>query len=92
VSDFPSGASPFGALQMVGNAWEFVDQQRPPSPQALKGFPTLKPPPSAEEPWYMIRGQSYGEPLLDAVMWDSAPVPARWKNIYIGFRCVKNAP
>jgi hypothetical protein len=29
---------------------------------------------------------------MDAVMWDSVPVPARWKNIYLGFRCVKNAP
>jgi eukaryotic-like serine/threonine-protein kinase len=92
VNDFAGGASPFGALQMVGNVWEFVDQVRSPSPEALKSYPSLKPPPSATEPWYMIRGQSCGEPLLDAVIWDSAPVPARWKNIYIGFRCVKNAP
>jgi eukaryotic-like serine/threonine-protein kinase len=92
VNDFGGGASPFGALQMVGNVWEFVDQLRPPSPEALKSYPKLKPPPRADEPWYMIRGQSCGEPLLDAVIWDSAPVPARWKNIYIGFRCVKNAP
>jgi formylglycine-generating enzyme required for sulfatase activity len=92
VNDFPSGASPFGALQMVGNVWELVDQLRLPSPEALKGFPNLKPPPSADEPWYMIRGQSCGEPLLDAVISESAPVPARWKDIYIGFRCVKSAP
>jgi len=92
VNDFPSGASPFGALQMVGNAWEFVDQLRPPGPEALKMFPTLKPPPRANEPWYMIRGQSCGEPLLDAVISESAPVPGRWKDIYIGFRCVKSTP
>jgi serine/threonine-protein kinase len=92
VSDFPGGASPSGALQMVGNAWEFVDQLRPPSPEALKMFPKLKPPPRADEPWYMIRGQSCGEPLLDAVIYESAPVPGRWKDIYIGFRCVKSAP
>jgi len=90
VGDFPGGASPNGALQMVGNVWEFVDQLRPPSPQALKAFPSLKPPPRADEPWYMIRGQSCGEPLLDAVIYESAPVPARWKDVYIGFRCVKN--
>jgi formylglycine-generating enzyme required for sulfatase activity len=92
VNDFPRGASPFGALQMVGNVWEFVDQLRPPSPEALKSYPKLKPPPRADEPWYMIRGQSCGEPLLDTVSWESAPVPARWKDIYIGFRCVKSAP
>jgi eukaryotic-like serine/threonine-protein kinase len=92
VTDFAAGASPFGALQMVGNVWEFVDQLRPPSPEALKSYPSLKPPPREDEPWYMIRGQSSGEPLMDGVMWDSAPVPARWKNVYIGFRCVKAAP
>ena len=91
VKDFAGGASPFGVLQMVGNVWEFVDQLRPPSAEALKSYPKLKPPPRAEEPWYMIRGQSCGEPLLDTVIWESAPVPARWKDFYIGFRCVKNA-
>jgi hypothetical protein len=92
VKDFADSASPFGVLQMVGNAWEFVDQLRAPSAEALKSYPKLKPPPRSDEPWYMIRGQSCGEPLLDTVIWESAPVPARWKDIYIGFRCVKNAP
>ena len=59
----PGGASPYGALQMVGNVWEFVDQFEPPTANALKRFQTLKPPPSKNEPWYMIRGQSWGEPL-----------------------------
>ena len=30
VTDFASGASPYGALQMVGNVWEFVEQLSPP--------------------------------------------------------------
>jgi eukaryotic-like serine/threonine-protein kinase len=92
VNDFQGGASPFGALQMVGNVWEFVDQLRTPSPESLKGFPKLKPPPRADEPWYMIRGQSCGEPLLDTVIWESATVPERWKDVYLGFRCVKSVP
>jgi len=92
VGDFATGASPFGALQMVGNVWEFVDQQRSPSPDALKGFQTLNPRPRADEPWFMIRGQSFDEPLQDLVISESATVPGRWKDVAIGFRCVKNLP
>jgi formylglycine-generating enzyme required for sulfatase activity len=92
VNDFANGASPFGALQMVGNVWEYVDQLRPPTREALKNYRKLKPPPRADEPWYMIRGQSSGEQLMGTVIWEPATVPARWKDVYIGFRCVKNVP
>lgn len=29
--------------------------------------------------------------VLPTVIWDSTVVPARWKDRYIGFRCVKDA-
>jgi formylglycine-generating enzyme required for sulfatase activity len=93
VAGFFDGASPCGALQMVGNVWEFVDQLTVPGPKALEYFRrTLRPPPSADEPWYAIRGQSFRQPSLSAdVIWDLATVPARWKAADIGFRCVKDA-
>jgi formylglycine-generating enzyme required for sulfatase activity len=90
VSNFPKGASPCGALQMVGNVWELVDARRPP-PSDVRAFQTLKPPARPDEPWYMIRGESAGEPLAKEVLWDSYGVPARWRNGFIGFRCVKEA-
>jgi formylglycine-generating enzyme required for sulfatase activity len=91
VSAYSNGASPFGALQMVGNVWEFVDQLSTPGPNALKYFGTvLKPKPSPEEPWYTIRGASYMDELPKEVIWDSTTVPARWKDSNIGFRCVKD--
>ncbi|MDP3000481.1 MAG: bifunctional serine/threonine-protein kinase/formylglycine-generating enzyme family protein [Bryobacterales bacterium] len=93
VTGFPDGASPCGAVQMVGNVWEFVEQLSVPGPLALEHFrKNLRPPPSADEPWYAIRGQSYRQPSVSPdVVWDSATVPTRWKAADIGFRCVKDA-
>ncbi len=93
VNAYAGGASPFGALQMVGNVWELVDEFIPPGPHALELGKTLKPPATPEEPWYTIRGGSFSDewPKLNDVIWDSTTVPARWKNANIGFRCVKDA-
>ena len=90
VDGYPSGASPYGALQMIGNAWELVDKRRaPPADQRL--FKALKPPLHPDEAWYMIRGESAWEPLADAAIWDSTAVPERWKSLHVGFRCAKDA-
>jgi len=90
VDSFSSGASPYGALQMIGNAWELVDKQRAPAAD-LRPFRSLTPPLQPGEPWYMVRGQSAWEPLADAAIWDSSAVPARWKSLHVGFRCAKDA-
>ena len=90
AQSFSAGASPCGALQMVGNVWEFVDLHRQP-PSDTRRFQVMKPPPKPDEPWYMIRGESAGEPLAKEVLWDSYAVPERWKDGFIGFRCVKDA-
>jgi len=91
VSDFPEGASPWGALNMVGNAWEFVDGVVTPSREALASFrKAMKPAPTASEPWYLIRGLSFAEGWSDRAIFDSATVPARFSGERIGFRCVKD--
>ncbi len=87
---FGVGASPCGALQMVGNVWEFVEQLSTPGPKALDHFTKhMKPPPEMDEPWYMIRGGSFRDQLTDNIVWDSSTTPARWRAANIGFRCVK---
>jgi eukaryotic-like serine/threonine-protein kinase len=92
VTAHPEGASPYGALNMVGNAWELVEHLATPSAQAVENFRIrMNPAPRADEPWYEIRGESFGEPLAQNVIWDSTTVPARWKLPDIGFRCAKDA-
>jgi formylglycine-generating enzyme required for sulfatase activity len=89
AAGFRSGASPYDALQLVGNVWEIVDKVRP-APANLARFQKMKPPPTASQPWYMIRGQSAAEPLLDDVIWDSTGIPDGFHDAFIGFRCVKD--
>ncbi|MGD0667456.1 MAG: bifunctional serine/threonine-protein kinase/formylglycine-generating enzyme family protein [Bryobacteraceae bacterium] len=88
VDSYPSGASPYGALQMVGNAWELVDTPRtaPTDPRTLAALKA-----KSGEAWYMIRGQSAWVSLVDGAVWDSTAVPEGWKDASVGFRCAKNA-
>ena len=69
-----------------------MEQLAQPSQQALENFRiALKPPPTSDEPWYMIRGGGFDTPLTDSLLWDSTTVPARWKSPNLGFRCAKDA-
>jgi serine/threonine-protein kinase len=98
VSDLPNGASPCGALNLSGNVWELVDQVSPPGEGAFAEFSKVfkelnLAPPTRDEPWYMVRGQSFSaaERLDPTGLWDNSTVPERGAAHNIGFRCVKDA-
>jgi hypothetical protein len=74
---------------MVGNAWEFIDELKAPSPDAIRGFHDLSPAPTANELWYMIMGGSYEDELQPELSYDFASVPGSFQSKLIGFRCVK---
>jgi len=91
VNSNPTGASPYGAVNMLGNVWERVDDRKSPSPETVKRFARiLSPSPTAVEPWYAMRGASFQDPLRADYLWEYAPAPARYHAPNIGFRCVKN--
>ena len=84
-----AGKSPYGAMQMAGNVWEFVDEAGKPSPEAITFYgQSIKPKPTADEPWCTIRGGGYQDKLLPA--YEFATVPERLYKPDIGFRCVRD--
>lgn len=88
VDALREGASPPGMLNMTGNAWEWVDEARQPSPEALASFAKiLNPAPTATEPWYMAKGGSFDRPLAFGVAYEFITLPARYAEANIGFRC-----
>jgi serine/threonine-protein kinase len=90
VDALPASASEFGALNMVGNAFELLEDSIRPSAEAVKNFAGLSPPAVATERWVGIRGGSYETPLEPRLAWDYNPLPARLASEDVGFRCVKD--
>lgn len=90
VGSFPEGASPYGALNMAGNVWEYVLGTRNPVPQSIAMFRNLvKPPCSVNGEWVRVVGGSYLEPISNAVSNDFMEVPACYRSADYGFRCAK---
>jgi serine/threonine-protein kinase len=92
AADAGKDVSPFGILNMGGNASEFVDQLRTPSEGAVRAFSSLvTPPPKSDEAWYTFRGGSYRLPLPSALTYEWGAIPARFRGPDLGFRCVRDA-
>jgi formylglycine-generating enzyme required for sulfatase activity len=79
------GASPFGAYDMVGNAWEWTAS-------ALKAYPGGRLPAQLGGELRVIRGGSYVESKNEATTTYRRGYPARGNYDYgnTGFRCAKD--
>lgn len=97
VGSMANGASPCGALNMLGNVWEIVDMPTTPGTGALETFTAefakLKlAPPTAQERWFMMRGMSFEDDEINPDgLWDASSVPERGFGLNIGFRCARDA-
>jgi len=87
VGSFPEGKSPFGAFDMVGNAWEWTTAD-------MTAYPGGKLPPDEPTGTKVLRGGTYKSNKHEA----TATYRLGWKTsgatnyATSGFRCVKDVP
>ena len=81
VGSFPSGAGPYGTLDMIGNVWEWVDTPKAPTPINSK----LK----KNKKFRVIKGGGWSSPVFFSTEGYRNVVDGDIKNPTFGFRCVK---
>ncbi len=82
---FPKGASPFGALDMSGNVWEWVADRY--GSRAYQKMAERDPHGPAKGKTRVVRGASWGSPVAWATAHNRYHRPPRYTNNKIGFRC-----
>jgi eukaryotic-like serine/threonine-protein kinase len=89
VGIFPSGASPYGVLDMAGNVWQWVKDFY--DFTGYQGFPTANPPGVESGPKHALHGGSWFDTI------DRTRTTARWslepdgRSDIVGFRCAADA-
>ncbi len=86
VGRFPKGASPFGALDMSGNVWEWVADRY--HSRAYKKMAERDPHGPSRGKTRVVRGASWGSPIAWATAHNRYHRPPDYRNNKIGFRCV----
>jgi formylglycine-generating enzyme required for sulfatase activity len=90
VGSYPAGASPYGALDMAGNVWEWVNDWYDGGYYAISPSTNPKGPDSGD--YRVPRGGSWGDDdyVVRAALRDGGD-PA-YRSSVIGFRCVVAGP
>jgi serine/threonine-protein kinase len=89
VGSFPAGASPYGALDMAGNVWEWVADWY--DKNYYSQSPYENPQGPGKMPYKVIRGGSWETRawICRAVNRGADAPESKWPNL--GFRCVEDA-
>ncbi len=91
VTAHPAGASPYGALDMAGNLWEWTSDWYP-DEKIVSGLPPTMLPPHYYE-YRALRGGSWGSPANYLRTAERASgKPEHWFDNQIGIRCTASSP
>jgi formylglycine-generating enzyme required for sulfatase activity len=83
---FPKGASPFGAVDMIGNVWEWVS-----TPVVLSKLAESQPATPQSNSLYPAKGGGWRSPPEMATISYRNLVDPKMNNPTFGFRCAKSA-
>ena len=86
VSQSPAGASPYGALDMIGNVAEWTTSWW----QAYPNAPTKQP--NFGTQFKVVRGGAWSSNAVQGQTWYRGVAVPRTRIEWIGFRCVQDAP
>jgi formylglycine-generating enzyme required for sulfatase activity len=91
VGSFPQGASPYGVLDMAGNAWEWVNDWFDPS--YYRNSPKTNPKGPETGEYRVLRGGAWDTPRNVDFTWirEYFMAPDTGRRV-TGFRCARDAP
>lgn len=90
VSDYAHAASPYGAVQMSGNVFQWVSDWHDREYYAVS--PERNPTGPLVGKHRVVRGGSWFSPAVDLRVTMRGLLPSAVRLNYVGFRCAKNVP
>lgn len=91
VGSKPAGASPYGALDMAGNVWEWVNDQYDPDYYSVSPYANPPGPEGGDHGYRVLRGGNwlFGNPSSLSVTARIGAAPDLWLELF-GFRCARD--
>ena len=90
VGSYSSGASPYGALDMAGNVWEWVNDWYQSDYYSVS--PLNNPPGPGSGSYKVLRGGSWGSVDYYLRVANRNYTYPNFSNLIIGFRCAAPTP